>query len=104
MFNDELIGVFETDPPAGNLKELGSLPAVRVEAASWEKDDTWREVLTSLPEDFTPLECSVHTNPDDCKKDHAMDRVRLELLFYGKSIWNSFEGIGSRISILLIPR
>ncbi|XP_045479357.1 uncharacterized protein LOC123684225 [Harmonia axyridis] len=75
MFNDELIGVFESDPPEASLRDLGSLPEYRVEAASWERDDTWRDVLVSLPEDFKPLECSVHANKDDCKKDHALDRV-----------------------------
>ncbi|XP_044749072.1 uncharacterized protein LOC123309848 [Coccinella septempunctata] len=75
MFNDELIGVFETEPPAAVLRDLGSLPEYRVEAATWERDDTWRDVLVSLPENFTPLECSVHSNKDECKKDHALDRV-----------------------------
>ncbi|KAL3266148.1 hypothetical protein HHI36_010333 [Cryptolaemus montrouzieri] len=75
MLNDELIGVFEREPPSGALKTLASLPDYRVEAASWERDDTWRDVLVSLPEDFKPLECSVHQDKDECKKDHKLDRI-----------------------------
>lgn len=84
MFNDELIGVFESDPPEASLRDLGSLPEYRVEAASWERDDTWRDVLVSLPEDFKPLECSVHANKDDCKKDHALDRVKFTTILFSE--------------------
>lgn len=75
LMNDEVVGIFEELPPNGPLLDLASFPEPKFEAASWERDKMWEETLQAIPDHFEPLECSVHNDLDECKRDHKLDRI-----------------------------
>lgn len=52
MINDELIGVFEEDPPSGTLKDLTKMKIVNAPSAEWEKDTTWSDYVSTLPDNY----------------------------------------------------
>lgn len=72
---DEAIGTFKLFPPDGALPELDTLTIPLTDAAEWELDKSWQNMLIGLPNDFQMLECCVHANETECKADHNLDKV-----------------------------
>uniref|UniRef100_A0A6P7H7Y8 Uncharacterized protein LOC114348298 n=1 Tax=Diabrotica virgifera virgifera TaxID=50390 RepID=A0A6P7H7Y8_DIAVI len=72
---DQAIGPFQTVPPDGALINCSELKEVCVTQADWERDSMWQDTLSGLPDDFQMLECCIHSNPDECKDDHALDKI-----------------------------
>lgn len=62
-------------PPEGALAELDDIEIKTLPAAEWEMDKTWMETIQGLPNDFQPLECSVHGSKEECDDDHNLDTV-----------------------------
>lgn len=50
MINDELIGIFAEDPPVCALKDLTKMQILPAPAAEWEKDTTWVDFVSTLPD------------------------------------------------------
>lgn len=72
---DEAIDIFCDNPPEGPLPDLHDVRPLNVTAAQWETDNMWQDTLQNLPDDFQLLDCTVHDDPDQCRKDHPFDKV-----------------------------
>ncbi|XP_056644785.1 uncharacterized protein LOC130450433 [Diorhabda sublineata] len=72
---DQAIGPFGSIPPEGALLNCNQLEELKVAQAEWETDNMWQDSLSGLPDDFQMLECSVHATPQECKDDHALDKI-----------------------------
>lgn len=79
LLNDEITGVFHNPPPEEALTDLKAIQPEPSTAAEWETDRMWQETLLGLPDDFEPMTCSVHSSPEDCQKDHQLDKVSLNV-------------------------
>lgn len=76
LLNDEIDGIFQNKPPDKVLEDPKSLPIEQSTAAEWESDKMWQETLLALPDDFQMMECCVHSDKENCKTDHKLDRVQ----------------------------
>ncbi|XP_076254959.1 uncharacterized protein LOC143192963 [Rhynchophorus ferrugineus] len=72
---DEAVDIFREFPPDGALVDLHTIHPKPVPAAQWETDNMWQDTLQNLPDEFQLLECFVHENPDECRKDHGLDKI-----------------------------
>jgi len=64
ILNDEMYGIFKSNPPSGPLKSPDSFVVPTIPLATWEVDDMWEEMLKGTEND-TAI-CSLH---DKCPKD-----------------------------------
>ncbi|KAL1509548.1 hypothetical protein ABEB36_004262 [Hypothenemus hampei] len=72
---DEVIGIFRVHPPDGPLPDLRTVRPFTVTAAQWETDNMWQDTLQNLSDDFQLLDCFVHEDPVQCRKDHQFDKI-----------------------------
>ncbi|XP_066257516.1 uncharacterized protein [Euwallacea similis] len=72
---DEAVDIFRAYPPEGPLPSLDSVRPLNLAAAQWETDKMWQDTLQNLPDDFQLLDCTVHEDPDECRKDHPFDKI-----------------------------
>ncbi|XP_015125461.1 uncharacterized protein LOC107047221 [Diachasma alloeum] len=74
MINDQMSGVFETVPPEGPLQEIEELSIISPGQAEWERDTTWSEFYSAIPEDMDEISCTFHPNEGDCEENADMDK------------------------------
>ncbi|XP_066154668.1 uncharacterized protein [Euwallacea fornicatus] len=72
---DEAVDIFRAFPPDGPLPSVDSVRPLNLAAAQWETDKTWQDTLQNLPDDFQLLDCTVHEDPEECRKDHRFDKI-----------------------------
>ncbi|XP_011299792.1 uncharacterized protein [Fopius arisanus] len=81
MINDKMTGIFDTVPPDGPLPEIDELSIITSGEADWEKDSTWSEFYSAIPEVTDEISCTFHSNEEDCEEDASMDK-QLETEFW----------------------
>lgn len=70
ILNDEMYGVFKSNPPAGPLKSPESFAIQTMPLATWEVDNMWEDILKE--EDNITYRCTMHAK---CPEDNDNDEV-----------------------------
>ncbi|XP_048511311.1 uncharacterized protein LOC105690766 [Athalia rosae] len=52
LINDELLGIFEEDPPTGPTRNMATMSVTNAPYSEWELDTTWKDYMDSLPDEY----------------------------------------------------